>query len=274
MAEPQKKHSPKIPASAAIMTYNSAGSVRKALESVKEFAEIIICDGGSKDETLAIAKEYGAKVISDDPKFKEPGLGLIDYAGVRNQQLEAAQYKWFYFIDSDEYLEEGTADEIRSIVESDHPEAYAWWQPRKYVVDGVVIDQATTYPNKQMRFFHKDYVTKFIKPAHERIELKPGTQVSTLKHFEYVPLPSPQELKKRWDKARELEARMQARHSTKKYIKSLMRHIALAGLYILRHIKIICFGKGTRLAFSYELLRHRYNLLPIVDDLRGLFKIS
>jgi glycosyltransferase involved in cell wall biosynthesis len=263
----------KIPATVAIMTYNSADVVRKALESVKDFAEIIVCDGGSKDATLAIAKEYGATIIFDDARFKEPGIGLVDYAGVRNQQLEASHYKWFYFIDSDEYLEEGTAEEIRKIVMSDHPQAYAWWQPRKYVVDGVIIDCATTYPNKQMRFFHCDYVTKFIKPAHERIELKPGTTVGTLNHFELVPLPSLAVLEKRWIKAAEIESRIRVRQSWSRHVKGLCRETALAGLYILRHIKILLFGKGNKMPFAYELLRHKHNLEPILDHLRGLLKI-
>jgi len=60
----------KIPASVGILTLNSGKTLRRALNSLTDFAEIIVCDGNSTDDTLEIAREYGAKIIrqydSDD----------------------------------------------------------------------------------------------------------------------------------------------------------------------------------------------------------------
>ena len=45
----------KILCTVAVLTKNSAETLARALESAKEFAEIIVCDGGSTDRTLDIA---------------------------------------------------------------------------------------------------------------------------------------------------------------------------------------------------------------------------
>ena len=53
----------KIPCSVGILTLNSGQALRRCLDSLKDFAEIIICDGNSTDNTLEIAREYGAKIV-------------------------------------------------------------------------------------------------------------------------------------------------------------------------------------------------------------------
>ena len=53
----------KISCSVGILTFNSAASLPVCLESVKHFSEIIICDGGSTDSTIEIARKFGCVVI-------------------------------------------------------------------------------------------------------------------------------------------------------------------------------------------------------------------
>ena len=65
-----------IHATVGILTFNSAQTLERALESVKDLAEIIICDGGSTDATREIALKYGARIIDQDKKFKNPNGSL------------------------------------------------------------------------------------------------------------------------------------------------------------------------------------------------------
>ena len=64
----------KIPCSVSILTLNSANGLRACLESLKDFGEIIICDGNSTDDTRDIARSFGAKVIkqydTDEPETR------------------------------------------------------------------------------------------------------------------------------------------------------------------------------------------------------------
>lgn len=60
--------------SVVIASYNSERTVEKVLSSVamqdypRQKVEVIVADGGSKDKTLEIAEDFGAKIINVDPK--------------------------------------------------------------------------------------------------------------------------------------------------------------------------------------------------------------
>lgn len=50
--------------SVVINTYNAERHLKEVLESVKDFDEIVVCDMESTDHTLAIAREYGCKIVT------------------------------------------------------------------------------------------------------------------------------------------------------------------------------------------------------------------
>ena len=53
----------RINATVGILTFNSGKVLRRALESVSDFDDILLCDGGSTDDTLEIARAVGARVM-------------------------------------------------------------------------------------------------------------------------------------------------------------------------------------------------------------------
>jgi len=48
----------KIKCSVGILTFNSGDNLEKCLKSLSDFDEIIVCDGGSADSTVEIAKKF------------------------------------------------------------------------------------------------------------------------------------------------------------------------------------------------------------------------
>ena len=162
----------KIPATVAILTFNSGKTLECALESVKDFDEILLCDGGSTDETLAIARAFGARVISQDTKNKDSNNRLVNYGGARQQCLEAARHDWYLYIDSDETISEGLREEIRAIVSkpitNETPLVYQ--VPISIMLEGKVIRYSTNYPGYQFRFFNRTSGAYYVKHVHERIE--------------------------------------------------------------------------------------------------------
>ena len=52
-----------IKASVYVICCNEEKHIRRMLESVKDFDEIIVVDSGSTDATLDIAKEYTSKIF-------------------------------------------------------------------------------------------------------------------------------------------------------------------------------------------------------------------
>jgi tetratricopeptide (TPR) repeat protein len=71
--------------------------------------EIIVVDTGSKDRTVEIAKSFGAKVIHRawDEDFSAP----------RNAGIEQATGDWILVLDADEFLLDGSKEQIETLVQ-------------------------------------------------------------------------------------------------------------------------------------------------------------
>ncbi|GMU25357.1 glycosyltransferase family 2 protein [Patescibacteria group bacterium] len=183
----------KINASVGILTFNSAATLERALESVKDFEDIIVCDGGSTDGTLEIAQRYGARVIPQDPQATGPHR-ITDFAAVRNRCLEAARTGWFFYIDSDERAEPELVHEIADIVKQNPPGVRIYKITPRIIYRGRRIEYASSYPGYQTRFFKINPKIHFRKAVHERIEYPSDTEVSILKgHWNYY-LSGPEEI--------------------------------------------------------------------------------
>jgi len=255
---------PNIPCSVAILTHNSGATLGRALESAREFADIIVCDGGSTDSTLDIARQYGARIIVQDLQFVDSTGKINNFSGVRNQTLASAQHDWYFFLDSDEYLSPELVEEIRVAVAG---EPAAFWVPRKYVYRGTVIDCAVTYPNVQMRLFNKRVVQQFVKAVHERIELKAGTQSRHLTAAMLVPVPdTAAELVAKWRTYLDIEAARRSPMSWGRWIGVASHEAAIGLLYLVRLVRIQLLCRGAKLPVSYEWARAWYQWRLIVDS--------
>lgn len=83
--------------SACLITKNEEKNLPYCLASVKDVAsEIIVVDTGSTDQTVAVAKEYGATVYQYQ--------WVNDFSKARNFTLEKAAGDWIIFLDADEYF--------------------------------------------------------------------------------------------------------------------------------------------------------------------------
>jgi rSAM/selenodomain-associated transferase 2 len=91
--------------SVVIPTLDEESCLAAAIRSVRAQAEILVVDGGSRDQTRAVAAAEGARVI-DSP----PGRGLQLDAGAR-----AARGEWLVFLHADTRLEPGWAAALESL---------------------------------------------------------------------------------------------------------------------------------------------------------------
>lgn len=260
-----------IPVTVAILTHNSAATLPRALESVKDFAEIIICDGGSIDETRVIADLFGARMIQQDKQFLAENGSIRNFAGVRNQTLVAASNEWFFFLDSDEYIGPELAKEI---LEKTTKEPSAYWIPRKYVYRGNVVDCSVAYPSQQMRLFHRAVAQKFIKEVHEKIELRAVVIPQWLTQSMFVPVQDTvEECIAKWRGYLAIENTQRVPLSLRQWLPAVMKDVGIAVLYLIRLLRIMLFCRGTRLPVSYELARVWYQYALIRDSFRSIKKI-
>ena len=82
---------------------NEAECIVPCLESLEGADEIVICDTGSKDNTVEICKKYGT--VYTDYKWAD------NFAEARNHSLDKMTTDWVLIIDADEIL----ADSIEAI---------------------------------------------------------------------------------------------------------------------------------------------------------------
>ncbi len=162
----------RIPASVGVLTFNSGRTLARTLASVRKFDDLVVCDGGSSDDTLAIAAAYGAHIIRQGPAFQDSRGRLINYAGVRNQCLDAAKHDWFLYIDSDETMSDGLRDEIRAITARPPQEGapLVFEVPLQILMDKKPVRYSSNYPGYQMRFFNRTSGARFIRPVHEKVK--------------------------------------------------------------------------------------------------------
>lgn len=154
-----------LKASVFILTKNSEATIGRAILSVKDFDDIVICDGGSQDRTLDIAQNLGARIFSQSSDCLENGK-VKDFSCLRNSCMSYCDNDWVLYIDSDETASQGLVEEISKVV-LNRSRYDAYFVPAGIIVDGKKIMYSSNYPGYQIRFFKKS-AGVFKKPVHER----------------------------------------------------------------------------------------------------------
>lgn len=95
MTEPEAIAVPTL--SLCMIVKDEEASLPRCLESVAGVVdEIVVVDTGSRDRTMEIAREYGARVVE--------WAWRDDFAAARNVSLDHASGDWILFLDADEEL--------------------------------------------------------------------------------------------------------------------------------------------------------------------------
>lgn len=160
----------KIPVSIAIITRNEERDLPRALDSVKNFAEIIIVDSFSTDKTLEIAASYNAKIFQHAwPGFAQQKQRAIDYATL----------PWVLILDADECVTDSSSSEIATAI--NNPAYQGYYLPRKNFFLGKWIRHGGFSSDFTLRLFKKAVAQMEMREVHEKPVVKGAT--GTLKHY-------------------------------------------------------------------------------------------
>jgi glycosyltransferase involved in cell wall biosynthesis len=131
-----------VPVSVLILVKNEADRLPGTLESVMWADEVVVVDTGSTDETIALAKRAGARVVSI------PWGGFV---GSRNRALQEPVHDWVLFIDADERVSDALREEIQTALQRSGAQFDGFSMPRLSRLMGREIRHGTWYPDVKMR---------------------------------------------------------------------------------------------------------------------------
>ena len=144
--------------SVIIITQNEADQIRECLKSVTWADEIIVVDGGSTDNTVALCREYTSHVLEN------PWPG---YARQKQFALDHATRSWVLSIDSDERVSDPLMNEIKDILKNPSPQIDGYYMPRLSTFLGKPIRHGGWYPGYQLRLFRREKTTVRQSRVHE-----------------------------------------------------------------------------------------------------------
>ncbi len=161
--------------SVTLITLNEERNLPRALASVGGLAdEIVVVDSGSRDRTVELARQHGARVLE---------RAWTDFSDQKNFAAAQASHDWILSLDADEEL----SPELRAELErwkQATPEAVAYEMPRRARYLGQWIKHSGWYPDRKRRLYRRDKA-RFAGVLHESLEVNGaiGRLEGDLRHY-------------------------------------------------------------------------------------------
>jgi len=147
--------------SVVLATFNEQENLGRCLDSVKDIAdEIVIVDGSSTDNTVNIAKKYGAKTITT---INKPNFHIN-----KNIAIDAAKGGWILQLDADEVVSPELAMEIISRIQDLGSNICGYWINRKNWFLDRFLTKGGQYPDPTLRLYRRGLARLPAKDVHEQ----------------------------------------------------------------------------------------------------------
>ncbi len=161
-------------ASAVIVTKDEEENIKDAIESVKDFSEIIIIDSFSSDRTVEICKKYTDKI------FQEEWRG---YAKQKQLGIDRASMPWVLILDADERLTPELKAEVMNVM--DNKGHSGFYIARKNFFLGKWIRHGGWWPDYTLRLFRKENAFIEEREVHEKVVVKgkTGYLINPMVHY-------------------------------------------------------------------------------------------
>jgi tetratricopeptide (TPR) repeat protein len=157
---------------------NGAASLQRCLESVAGLVDrIVLGDTGSTDDTVAIARSFGAEIV--------PVPWQNDFAHARNCVLQHSRCDWILVLDADEMLDATAIPLLPQALARPDIFAYDLWRwnyvrttntwsgDEGALANPYLVEASRPYPayvrSRSTRLFRRHSGIRFTRPVHEDV---------------------------------------------------------------------------------------------------------
>lgn len=144
--------------SVTIITRNSERTLKETLKALEPFAEVIVYDLGSTDDTLEIAEKFHNVKLVDGT--------FIGYGPTHNMASAAAARNWIFVIDSDEVI---SSELIKALTNATLDPSAVYTFPRHNFFKGKWIKTCGWYPNRKIKLYNRQHTRFTDDKIHETI---------------------------------------------------------------------------------------------------------
>ncbi len=148
-----------LPISVTIIARDEADRIGEAIRSVAFADEVLVLDSGSRDDTPAVARALGARVVLTD----WPG-----HVAQKNRAVAEARHDWILSLDADERVGPALARAIDR-VRREGPRAAGYRVRRLNHWLGRPIRHGTWYPDRRVRLFDRRRARFVGLDPHDRV---------------------------------------------------------------------------------------------------------
>lgn len=164
---------PPLALSVFIIARDEADRIGATLAAIAGLSDdVILVDSGSTDETCAIARDHGARVVSRD----WPG-----YGPQKRFAEEQCRHDWLLNLDADEVVPPDLAAEIRALFADGPPDADGYHVPIAEIFPGEPAPHRFAYVLTPVRLYRRSRGRYSASPVHDRVDMAPGARLGRLK---------------------------------------------------------------------------------------------
>ncbi|MDD9951075.1 MAG: glycosyltransferase family 2 protein [Zetaproteobacteria bacterium] len=169
--------------SVIMIVHNEESNLEDCLNALPQGCELIIVDSGSKDNTLQIATDFGAKVL--ERKF-------TNYGDQKNFALQHATRKWVLSLDADERCSSTLQQWLETYClknrQKNQPHSNTLYQVQRHLIFMGKRMRFGGCSDKPLRFFPNHPQIKFQGEVHEsipRTSMNIATLPGYIAHYSY-----------------------------------------------------------------------------------------
>lgn len=153
--------------SGVVITRNEADRIARCVRSlVPVCREVIVLDSGSTDDTVAIAREAGARVEHQD---------WLGFARQKNAAIALASQPWVILLDADEWLEPDAQQAVHDLFAGAIEEADVWLLRRRTHFLGHPM-RGGSFAREPVQRLFRAHLRHAIRPVHEYLDVAGGRE--------------------------------------------------------------------------------------------------